>query len=317
MNATDDITTEESSAVTLDHVTRTYKRDEFEVRALDDVTLDIPRKSFVAIMGPSGSGKTTLLNLVTGIDHATSGRVAVGGEEISTMNEREIAAWRARHIGLVFQFYNLIPVLTAFENVELPLLLTHLSKGDRKTHVESALKAVGLAERMGHYPRQLSGGQEQRVAIARAIVTDPTILVADEPTGDLDAKSAEEILLLLTQLKTQFDKTIVMVTHDPRSERFVDAVYRLDKGVFTGVEEFKKIKTACLVAQGTMRRFNLHVGQQIQLRGTVYPFNVTLTIVGTIDKGPVPSFLIFRHDYFEEAAGNPGIAHEFWVRVDD
>src|SRR6266480_4429302 len=211
MNATDDITTEESSAVTLDHVTRTYKRDEFEVRALDDVTLDIPRKSFVAIMGPSGSGKTTLLNLVTGIDHATSGRVAVGGEEISTMNEREIAAWRARHIGLVFQFYNLIPVLTAFENVELPLLLTHLSKADRKTHVESALKAVGLADRMGHYPRQLS--------------------------GDLDAKSAEEILILLTQLKTQFDKTIVMVTHDPRSERFVDTVYRLDKGVFTGAEK--------------------------------------------------------------------------------
>ena len=237
MNATDDITTEESSAVTLDHVTRTYKRDEFEVRALDDGTLDIPRKSFVAIMGPSGSGKTTLLNLVTGIDRATSGRVAVGGEEISTMNEREIAAWRARHIGLVFQFYNLIPVLTAFENVELPLLLTHLSKADRKTHVESALKAVGLADRMGHYPRQLSGGQEQRVAIARAIVTDPTILVADEPTGDLDAKSAEEILILLTQLKTQFDKTIVMVTHDPRSERFVDAVYRLDKGVFTGEEK--------------------------------------------------------------------------------
>jgi putative ABC transport system ATP-binding protein len=175
--------------------------------------------------------------LVTGIDHATSGRVAVGGEEISTMNEREIAAWRARHIGLVFQFYNLIPVLTAFENVELPLLLTHLSKADRKTHVESALKAVGLADRMGHYPRQLSGGQEQRVAIARAIVTDPTILVADEPTGDLDAKSAEEILILLTQLKTQFDKTIVMVTHDPRSERFVDTVYRLDKGVFTGAEK--------------------------------------------------------------------------------
>src|SRR4026207_1792919 len=196
MNATDDITTEESSAVTLDHVTRTYKRDEFEVRALDDVTLDIPRKSFVAIMGPSGSGKTTLLNLVAGIDHATSGRVAVGGEEISAMNEREIAAWRARHIGLVFQFYNLIPVLNAFENVELPLLLTNLNKAERKTHVEAALKAVGLADRMAHYPRQLSGGQEQRVAIARAIATDPTILVADEPTGDLDRKSAEEVLTL-------------------------------------------------------------------------------------------------------------------------
>src|SRR5213593_2879707 len=226
-----------NSAVQLTHVTRTYKRDEFEVRALDNVTLDIPRKSFVAIMGPSGSGKTTLLNLVTGIDHATSGRVAVGGEEISTMNEREIAAWRARHIGLVFRFYNPLPVLTAFENVELPLLLTHLSKAERKTHVESALQAVGLADRMEHYPRQLSGGQEQRVAIARAIVTDPTILVADEPTGDLDAKSAEDILLLLTQLNRQFHKTIVMVTHDPRAERFVDTVYRLDKGVFIGSEK--------------------------------------------------------------------------------
>src|SRR5215510_10301940 len=226
-----------NSAVQLTHVTRTYKRDEFEVRALDDVTLDIPRKSFVAIMGQSGSGKTTLLNLVTGIDHATSGRVAVGGEEITTMTDRELAAWRARHIGLVFQFYNLIPVLTAFENVELPLLLTHLRKAERKTHVASALKAVGLADRMDHYPRQLSGGQEQRVAIARAIVTDPPILVADEPTGDLDAKSAEQILLLLTQLNRQFHKTIVMVTHDPRSERFVDTVYRLDKGVLIGSEQ--------------------------------------------------------------------------------
>ena len=224
-------------AVKLDHVTRTYRRDEFEVRALDDISLAIPTHSFVAIMGPSGSGKTTLLNLVAGIDHATSGSVVVGEDEISTMSERELAAWRARHIGLVFQFYNLIPVLTAFENVELPLLLTHLSKAERKTHVESALAAVGLADRMEHYPRQLSGGQEQRVAIARAIVTDPTILVADEPTGDLDAKSAEEILLLLTQLNRQFHKTIVMVTHDPRSERFVDTVYRLDKGLFIGSEK--------------------------------------------------------------------------------
>src|SRR3989440_998737 len=193
-----------NSAVQLTHVTRTYKRDEFEVRALDDVTLDIPRKSFVAIMGPSGSGKTTLLNLVTGIDHATSGRVAVGGEEISTMNEREIAAWRARHIVFVFQFYNLIPVLTAFENVELPLLLTSLSKGERRKHVDTALSLVGLADRARHYPRQLSGGQEQRVAIARAIATDPTILIADEPTGDLDRKSAEEILTLLERLNKEF-----------------------------------------------------------------------------------------------------------------
>src|SRR6266699_2144714 len=237
MNATDDITTEESSAVTLDHVTRTYKRDEFEVRALDDVTLDIPCKSFVAIMGPSGSGKTTLLNLVTGIDHATSGRVAVGGEEISTMNEREIAAWRARHIGLVFQFYNLIPVLTAFENVELPLLLTHLSKADRKTHVESALKAVGLADRMGHYPRQLSGGQEQRVAIARAIVTDPTVLLADEPTGDLDAKSAGEVLTLLQRLNTEYQKTIVMVTHDPHAAERAKRVLHLEKGTLVEAQQ--------------------------------------------------------------------------------
>lgn len=224
-------------AVKLEHVTRTYRRDAFEVRALDDVSLTIPARGFVAIMGPSGSGKTTLLNLVAGIDHATSGSVVVGDEEITTMNDRELAAWRARHIGLVFQFYNLIPVLTALENVELPLLLTHLTKAERKTHVDSALTAVGLADRMAHYPRQLSGGQEQRVAIARAIVTDPTILVADEPTGDLDAKAAEDILLLLTQLNRQFHKTIVMVTHDPRSERFVDTVYRLDKGVFVGSEK--------------------------------------------------------------------------------
>jgi putative ABC transport system ATP-binding protein len=226
-----------NSAVELEHVTRTYKRDAFEVKALDDVSLKIPDQGFVAIMGPSGSGKTTLLNLIAGIDHATSGHVAVGKEEITAMSDRELAAWRARHIGLVFQFYNLIPVLTAFENAELPLLLTNLSKAERKTHVEAALKAVGLADRMDHYPRQLSGGQEQRVAIARAIVTDPTIVVADEPTGDLDAKSAEEILNLLTELNRRFQKTIVMVTHDPRSERFVDTVYRLDKGVFIGAEK--------------------------------------------------------------------------------
>jgi putative ABC transport system ATP-binding protein len=233
-----------SDAVQLTHVTRTYKRDEFEVRALDDVTLSIPRKSFVAVMGPSGSGKTTLLNLIAGIDHATSGQVSVGGEEITSMDERDIAAWRARHIGLIFQFYNLIPVLTAFENVELPLLLTNLNKQERRTHVEAALKAVGLADRMSHYPRQLSGGQEQRVAIARAIVTDPTILVADEPTGDLDAKSAEEILNLLAQLNQQFDKTIVMVTHDARSVRYVDTVYRLDKGVFVGTESGGQVAAA-------------------------------------------------------------------------
>jgi putative ABC transport system ATP-binding protein len=225
---------EEPCAVELTGVSRAYQRDAFEVRALDDVTFGIPAHSFVAIMGPSGSGKTTLLNLIAGIDHPTSGRVAVGGEELTRMPERELAAWRARHIGLVFQFYNLIPVLTAAENVELPLLLSGLSKAERRRHVQAALAAVGLTDRADHYPRQLSGGQEQRVAIARAIVTDPTIIVADEPTGDLDAASADDILGLLLDLNRQFRKTIVMVTHDPRAERYVDTVYRLDKGVFVG-----------------------------------------------------------------------------------
>jgi putative ABC transport system ATP-binding protein len=228
-------------AVQVENVSRVYRRDEFEVRALDNVSVRIPTGRFVAIMGPSGSGKTTLLNLIAGIDHPTSGRVAVGGEEITGMKERALAEWRARHIGLVFQFYNLIPVLTAFENVELPLLLTHLKKAQRRDHVEAALRVVGLADRMEHYPRQLSGGQEQRVAIARAIVTDPTIILADEPTGDLDATSAEDILALLRELNRRFSKTIVMVTHDPRAERHVDEVYRLDKGVLIGVEAGKAV----------------------------------------------------------------------------
>jgi putative ABC transport system ATP-binding protein len=231
-------------AVELGNVSRIYKRDEFEIRALDEVTIRIPGGRFVAIMGPSGSGKTTMLNLIAGIDHPTSGRVAVGGEEITRMKEVELARWRSRHIGLVFQFYNLIPVLTAFENVELPLLLTPLKKADRRSHVETALRAVGLADRMDHYPRQLSGGQEQRVAIARAIVTDPTIVLADEPTGDLDAQSAEEILALLTELNRHFRKTIVMVTHDARAERYVETIIRLDKGVLVGVETGKAANAA-------------------------------------------------------------------------
>ena len=226
-------------AVDLEGVSRIYRRDEFEVRALDNVTVRIPTGRFAAIMGPSGSGKTTMLNLIAGIDHATSGRIAVGGEQIVDMKDSELAEWRARHIGLVFQFYNLIPVLNAFENVELPLLLTPLKKAERREHVEAALRVVGLADRMDHYPRQLSGGQEQRVAIARAIVTDPTIVVADEPTGDLDARSAEDILTLLRELNRRFKKTIVMVTHDPRAERYVDDIYRLDKGLLVGVEPGK------------------------------------------------------------------------------
>jgi putative ABC transport system ATP-binding protein len=237
-------------AVELTDVSRIYKRDEFEIRALDDVTIRIPDGRFVAIMGPSGSGKTTMLNLIAGIDHPTSGRVAVGGEEITRMKEVELARWRSRHIGLVFQFYNLIPVLTAFENVELPLLLTPLKKADRRSHVETALRAVGLADRMDHYPRQLSGGQEQRVAIARAIVTDPTIVLADEPTGDLDAQSAEDILALLTELNRHFHKTIVMVTHDARAERYVETIFRLDKGVLVGVETGKAADVATHASAG-------------------------------------------------------------------
>src|ERR1700751_3837230 len=233
-----------SYAVQVENVSRVYRRDEFEVRALDSVSLRIPQGHFAAIMGPSGSGKTTLLNLIAGIDHATSGRVLVGGEEITALKEKDLARWRSRHIGLVFQFYNLIPVLTAFENVELPLLLTPLKKAERREHVETALRAVGLADRMDHYPRQLSGGQEQRVAIARAIVTDPTIVLADEPTGDLDAQSAEEILALLTELNRHFRKTIVMVTHDARAERYVETIIRLDKGVLVGVETGKAANEA-------------------------------------------------------------------------
>ena len=216
-------------AIDLEHVVRIYKRDEFEVRALDDVTIQIPPARFVAIMGPSGSGKTTMLNLIAGIDHATTGRVAVGGEEITGMKERDLAGWRARHIGLVFQFYNLIPVLTAFENVELPLLLTSLSKAERRSHVETALRVVGLSDRMDHYPRQLSGGQEQRVAIARAIVTDPDLVLADEPTGNLDAGSAQEVLTLLSRLNKEFGKTIVMVTHDPHAAHFATKSRHLEK----------------------------------------------------------------------------------------
>ena len=222
---------DEKYAIDLEHVTRIYKRDEFEVRALDDVTVQIPAGRFVAIMGPSGSGKTTMLNLVAGIDHATTGRVAVGGEEITGMKERDLAGWRARHIGLVFQFYNLIPVLSAAENIEVPLLLTRLSKAERRQHVETVLSIVGLTDRTAHFPGQLSGGEQQRVAIARAIVVDPELIVADEPTGDLDAKNADDILSLLRQLKHEFHKTIVMVTHDSRAERYVDQIFHLDKGV--------------------------------------------------------------------------------------
>src|SRR5258708_39210545 len=223
--------------VRLTGVSKTYERGDEAVRVLEQLDLEVPAGSFEALMGPSGSGKTTLLNLIAGLDQPPAGSVEVAGKRLDGMGEGALAKWRSSTIGFVFQSYTLLPVLPALANVELPLLLTNLGSADRKKRAQTALRVVGLEDRMQHYPRQLSGGQEQRVAIARAIVNDPTIVVADEPTGDLDAKSAEEILNLLTELNQQFHKTIVMVTHDPRSERFVQIVYRLDKGIFVGAEQ--------------------------------------------------------------------------------
>ena len=219
--------------INLSKVTKHYRREAIDIPVLDNIDLEIARGEFLALMGPSGSGKTTLLNLIAGIDKPNSGRVVVDGKDISQLNEKQLAKWRARHVGFIFQLYNLIPVLSAFENVELPLLLTDLSKKKRREHVMTALSVVGLQDRISHYPRQLSGGQEQRVAIARAIVTDPTLLVADEPTGDLDAKSAEEILDLVKRLNEEFGKTIILVTHDPRAAGHAHAVLHLEKGVLS------------------------------------------------------------------------------------
>ena len=219
------------AAVDVQNVRKIYKRDAQDIVVLDGIDLQVPDGEFVALMGPSGSGKTTLLNLIAGIDRPTSGRVKVGDTDVTALSEAQLARWRSRSIGFIFQFYNLIPVLTALENVELPLLLTTLSKKARRDRALTALKVVGLADRAKHYPRQLSGGQEQRVAIARAIVTDPAVLVADEPTGDLDARSAEDILTLMETLNRDFKKTIVMVTHDPRAAARAHVERHLEKGV--------------------------------------------------------------------------------------
>jgi putative ABC transport system ATP-binding protein len=213
------------------NVRKVYRRDAQEITVLDGISLQVPEGEFVALMGPSGSGKTTLLNLIAGIDRPTSGQVMVAGTDVGSLGESALAQWRSRTVGFIFQFYNLIPVLSAVENVELPLLLTHLSRRDRRERALTALKVVGLADRAQHYPRQLSGGQEQRVAIARAFVADPKVLVADEPTGDLDAKSAHEILDLLATLNRDFRKTIVMVTHDPRAAERAHSQRHLEKGV--------------------------------------------------------------------------------------
>jgi len=219
-----------SALIQLKNISKSYKRDSMEIPVLQNINLEVPEGEFLAFMGPSGSGKTTLLNLIGGIDEPTVGQVFVADKEISSFGQSELAKWRSDNVGFIFQFYNLIPVLTAFENVELPLLLTNLSKADRKKRVEFALGIVGLGDRIKHYPRQLSGGQEQRVAIARAIVTDPMIIVADEPTGDLDRTSAEEILTLMERLNKEFKKTIVMVTHDPHAAERAHIIRHLEKG---------------------------------------------------------------------------------------
>lgn len=219
-----------SPIVEVKNLSKVFPRDEFVVTALEDVSLTIDEGEFLCLMGPSGSGKTTLLNMIAGIDRPTSGELRVLDEDVARVTEDRLAEWRNQHVGFVFQTFNLIPVLNAFENVELPLLLTHLSAAERKTHVNAALDLVGLKDRLRHYPRQLSGGQEQRVAIARAIVADPTLIVADEPTGDLDARSAEEVLHILSRLNRDFKKTIVMVSHDPRAASFATVVRHLEKG---------------------------------------------------------------------------------------
>jgi putative ABC transport system ATP-binding protein len=221
-------------AIDLRDVTKEYVRDQFHVPVLTDLNLTVDEGEFLALMGPSGSGKTTLLNLIAGLDRPTAGEVIVHGQDLAEMTEAEITRWRAANVGFIFQLYNLIPVLTAQENVELPLLLTNLSRRRRRQNARTALRIVGLEGREDHYPRQLSGGQEQRVSIARAIVTDPYLIVADEPTGDLDRKSAEEILALLDELHQVFEKTIVMVTHDPLAARRASRLLHMDKGQLVG-----------------------------------------------------------------------------------
>jgi putative ABC transport system ATP-binding protein len=226
-----------SRLIRVRNLNKQYQRGSETIEVLQGLNLDVDQGEFVAFMGPSGSGKTTLLNLLGGIDLPTAGTVTVDGDEITAMSGRRLAAWRARHVGFVFQMYNLIPVLTAFGNVELPLLLTGLSRSKRRGHVETALSLVGLGDRMKHYPRQLSGGEEQRVAIARAIVTDPTFLLCDEPTGDLDRKAGDEILDLLSALVSDHGKTVLMVTHDPRAAEHAGAVLHLEKGTLVEAEQ--------------------------------------------------------------------------------
>jgi len=230
-------TPDTGNIVELRDVTKSYLRGKQIITVLDGICLDIVSGEFLALMGPSGSGKSTLLNLIAGIDKVDAGQIIAGGVDITSLAEAQLAAWRSAHVGFIFQFYNLIPVLTAFENVELPLLLTSLSRRKRKEHVETVLSLVNLTDRMDHYPSELSGGQQQRVAIARAMVADPTILVADEPTGDLDRQSAREILLLMNRLVADFDKTVIMVTHDPKAAESADRIVHLEKGLLVSVPD--------------------------------------------------------------------------------
>lgn len=216
--------------VVIQNIRKSYWRDSLEIPVLRNISFDIPAGEFLALMGPSGSGKTTILNLLAGIDKPSDGSIRIGDVDVSRLGDSDLSRWRSQHVGFIFQFYNLMPVLTAFENVELPLLLTKLSKAERRKQVETALSIVGLGDRIHHYPNQLSGGQEQRVAIARAIVTDPDLLLADEPTGDLDRASAESVMDLMSRLNTEYKKTIVMVTHDPRAAEKAHLVRNLEKG---------------------------------------------------------------------------------------
>jgi putative ABC transport system ATP-binding protein len=224
-------TVEREVIVSVRELTKEFRREQMHIPVLMGINLELYRGDYMSLMGPSGSGKSTLLNLVAGLDKPTSGKVIVCGQDLGATSESELARWRSRHIGFIFQLYNLIPVLTAYENVELPLTLTHLNRRQRDEHVKAALDVVGLSDRMDHYPRQLSGGQEQRVSIARAIATDPTLIVADEPTGDLDAKSGGEILELMRRLNEEFEKTIIMVTHDPNAAARSKRQLHLEKGL--------------------------------------------------------------------------------------
>jgi putative ABC transport system ATP-binding protein len=237
-----------SSLIQVRDLDKTYRRGGEDIHVLQGLNLDVEKGEFIAFMGPSGSGKTTLLNLLGGLDVPTRGSITVAGDEITHMSANRLTEWRARHVGFIFQMYNLIPVLTAFQNVELPLLLTKLSKAERREHVETALSVVGLSDRMNHFPRQLSGGQEQRVTIARAVVSDPTFLLCDEPTGDLDRKSADEIMALIEELVGKHSKTVLMVTHDPVVASRASTTLHLDKGVLVEGRKQPQLTTAGGVA---------------------------------------------------------------------